>query len=116
MEIKLKDFNKYLQYKRYFVALIIITLIATFVLFSADNYNSPLNEIVILIISLMIGIISFTYYINTKKLYKTALIIILLFGLMFVFLSPMGSIAHEKSEFVHSEITSQGVLFHNSKK
>lgn len=111
MEIKLKDFNKYLQYKRYFVALIIITLIATFALFSADNYNSPLNEIVILIISLMIGIISFTYYINTKKLYKTALIIILLFGLMFVFLSPMGSIAHEKSEFVHSEITSQGVLF-----
>ncbi len=82
-----------------------------FCLFTQKNYASPFKEIIILIISLIIGIISITSYIKDNELYKTAIIIILLFGLMCLFLSPIGSVSDEVEHFTRSEITSEGVLF-----
>ena len=108
-ELKGYFLNK--EYRNYFLIFIIISILATFCLFTQKNYESPFKEIIILIISLIIGIISITSYIKDKEIYKTAIIIILLFGLMCVFLSPIGSVSDEAEHFTRSEITSQGVLF-----
>lgn len=97
--------------RNYFLIFIILTIFATLCLFTQDNYSSPLKEIIILFVTLIFGIISIASYINEKKIYKTAVIIILLFGLMCVFLSPIGSVSDEVEHFTRAEITSQGVLF-----
>ena len=41
----------------------------------------------------------------------TILCTVILFGLMCVFLSPIGSVSDEVEHFTRAEITSQGVLF-----
>lgn len=109
--MKMNGIDYYLNYKNYFIIFIIITLVGMYSLFLTKNYESPMNEIIILVISLIAGTLSIAYYINTKNIYKTAIIVILLFGLMFVFLSPVGTVPDEKSEMVISEMTSRGVLF-----
>ncbi len=107
----MKGIDYYLNYKNYFIIFIVITLVAMYSLFLAKNYESPMNEIIILVISLIAGTLSIAYYINTKSIYKTAIIIILLFGLMFMFLSPAGTVPDEKNEMVISEMITRGVLF-----
>ncbi|MBE6504800.1 MAG: DUF2142 domain-containing protein [Methanobrevibacter millerae] len=89
---------------------IIITLIATFSVFSIKNYLFPYKELLVLIYVIISGVISLLYYFKTKSIHRTAVIIILLFGIMFVFLSPINSISDEKEHLIRSEITSRGVL------
>ena len=99
------------EYRNYFLIFIILTIFAALCMFSQENYASPLKEIIILFITLVIGTVSIATYIKDKEIYKTAVIIILLFGLMCVFLSPIGSVSDEVEHFTRAEITSQGVLF-----
>lgn len=106
VEILVKKDNK-----NYFLIFTILTILCTILLFSEANYSSPMKELIILVITLIIGCISIASYIKDKKIHKTAIIIIILFGLMFVFLSPIGSVSDEVEHFTRAEITSQGVLF-----
>lgn len=92
------------------ISFIIITLIATFSVFSIKNYLFPLKELLVLIYVIISGVISLIYYFKTKSIHRTAIIIILLFGILFVFLSPINSISDEKEHFIRAEITSRGVL------
>jgi uncharacterized membrane protein len=107
---KLKGYLLNKDYRNYFLIFIVITILATFCMFTKNNYSSPFKEIIILIMTLVIGIVSITSYIKEKEIYKTAIIIILLFGLMCVFLSPIGSVSDEVEHFTRSEITSEGIL------
>ena len=99
------------DYKNYFLIFTVLTVLCTIFLFTKVNYSSPLKEIIILVITLIIGCISIASYIKDKEIYKTAIIIIILFGLMCVFLSPIGSVSDEVEHLTRAEITSQGVLF-----
>ena len=99
------------NYISYFLIFIVLTVLCTIALFNSTNYSSPIKEIIILVITLIIGCISIFSYIKDKKIHKTAVIIIILFGLMCVFLSPIGSVSDEVEHFTRAEITSQGVLF-----
>ncbi|SDA55903.1 DUF2142 domain-containing protein [Methanobrevibacter millerae] len=99
------------QNRNYFLAFIILTIFATLCLFTQDNYASPLKEIIILFVTLIFGIISIASYVKERKIHKTAVIIIILFGMMCVFLSPICSVSDELEHFTRSEITTQGVLF-----
>ena len=97
--------------RKFILIFIIVTVLATLCLFSQENYASPFKEILILIIILIFGTIAILSYIKDKKIHKTAVIIIILFGLMCVVLSPIGSVSDEVEHFTRSEITSQGILF-----
>lgn len=97
--------------RNYFLAFIILTVFASLCLFTQDNYTSPLKEIIILLVTLIFGTVSIASYIKERKIHKTAVIIIILFGLMCVFLSPIGSVSDEVEHFTRAEITTQGVLF-----
>ena len=103
--------EKLIENKNYFLIFIILTILCTVILFTKVNYSSPGKEIIILLITLIIGCISITSFIKDKEIHKTAVIIIILFGLMCVFLSPIGSVSDEVEHFTRAEITSQGVLF-----
>ena len=98
------------NYKNYFLIFIVLTLLALLCVFTQDNYASPFKELIVLLFTLIIGIISILSYIKDEEIYKTAVIIIILFGLMCVFLSPIGSVSDEVEHFTRAEITSQGVL------
>ena len=99
------------NYMSYFLIFTILTILCTIFLFNEANYSSPMKELIILVITLIIGCISIASYIKDKKIHKTAIIIIILFGLMCVFLSPIGSVSDEVEHLTRAEITSQGVLF-----
>lgn len=99
------------QNRNYFLAFIILTIFTALCLFTKDNYSSPLKEIIILFVALIFGIVSIASYVKERKIHKTAVIIIILFGLMCVFLSPIGSVSDEVEHFTRAEITTQGVLF-----
>lgn len=103
--------EKLIENKNYFLIFIILTILCTVILFTKVNYSSPGKEIIILLITLIIGCISIANFIKDKEIHKTAVIIIILFGLMCVFLSPIGSVSDEVEHFTRAEITSQGVLF-----
>ena len=65
-----------------------------------------------LILALVFGSFSIWYYFkNNEKLYKVAFIVILLFGLLFMFMSPLDGPSDEMEHIWRAEITSQGVLF-----
>lgn len=104
---KMNDFNN----MNYFLIYLILTVLCTVFLFNDVNYASPIKEIIILITTLAIGCISIYSHIKHKKIHRTAMIIIILFGLMCVFLSPIGSVSDEVEHFTRSEITSEGILF-----
>lgn len=60
---------------------------------------------------LAVGVISILYYrVNENNLHKVAFVIILLFGIAFVFLSPINDISDEAEHTVRSEILSTGDL------
>jgi uncharacterized membrane protein YfcA len=82
------------------ITFIIITLIATFAVFKMDNYQHPFKELLTLIYVITCGIISLIYYFKTKNLHRTAILIILLFGILFVFISPINAISDEQEHLI----------------
>lgn len=89
--------------------LLIIYLALIVVISLIFNVNSPIKGL-ILIFSLIIGFVSILYYSKNKKLHRTAFVIILLFGLMCVFLSPINSISDENEHLWRADLTSQGLF------
>lgn len=112
MEIKNSEFISKIntQQNLSIILFILITVIATFFVFTSENYLYPLKKLLIFGYVIVDGVISLIYYFKTKNLHKTAVIIILLFGILFVVISPINSISDEKEHLYRAEITSQGVL------
>lgn len=93
--------------------------LAFYILFSVlfIGYQSSIKNInlkgTILLFGLLIVIASFLIlYLYDKNLpiYKMAFILILIFGVLCVFLSPIVSISDESEHFARSEMTSRGVI------
>ena len=77
--------------------------------FKYENYIAPGFEIAMFIWVFIIGSVSLYYYTkNEDNLHKVALIIILLFGITCVFLTPFDDVSDEQEHFVRSEIVSTG--------
>ena len=98
--------------KKFILLYMIFIIVTCFTVFSLENYLHPKNEIIILLMVIIFGILLILFYNkNQKDLYKATLIVILIFGLLCVFLSPINSISDEKEHFIRSEITSNGDFF-----
>ncbi len=89
---------------------LILSLFSLYFTYRA-NFSNPKFEIFMFCILLIAGIFSIIYYTkNNKNLHKVALVLIVLFGVISLFLSPIYDISDESEHFVRSEIISTGEL------
>lgn len=103
-----------LSSKKYWIIYLIMILIFTLSRFEIVNYEHPKMEILIFVLLSLIGIFCISYFYghnNEKELYKTAFIIILIFGIICSFATPICFAPDEVEHFVRTEITSRGDLF-----
>lgn len=100
--------------KKYWFIYILVLLAFTLVRFEMENYLHPKMEIITFILLSLCGIFSISYYQghnNDNELFKTAFIIIFIFGIICSFITPICLAPDEVEHFVRSEMTSSGVLF-----
>ena len=95
---------------KYFILLYIIILSLFSISFlQIEDYLNPVFEISVFCLLILLGIISLIYYNRNKKnLYKVAFLIIIIFGIVSVFLTPITDVSDENEHFVRAEIVSQG--------
>lgn len=100
--------------KKYILTYLIgFILLATF-LFSCNTHNHPKAQIILSILTVIGGIICIRYSIKNKdELHKTAFLIIIIFGLLTVFASPLLVAPDEVEHFARSDLTSEGGLIPN---
>jgi uncharacterized membrane protein len=107
----LEAINFNLKSKKYILLYLVILSFFTITFFQYKNYSSPIFEIIILILVFIIGSLCLYYYTkNENNLHKVALIIILLFGIICVFLTPIDDVSDELEHSIRSEIVSTGQI------
>lgn len=91
--------------KKYILTYLIgFILLATF-LFSCNTHNHPKAQIILSILTVIGGIICIRYSIKNKDaLHKTAFLIIIIFGLLTVFASPLLVAPDEVEHFARSDL------------
>lgn len=100
--------------KKYSLIYVILLLILTLTRFGIQNYLHPKMEIFGFIVLSVLGIFCIAYYIGHRadeELYKTAFVILLVFGIVCSFILPICYGPDEVEHFVRSEMTSRGILF-----
>lgn len=111
---ELNDFKENLfKSKKYWIIFLVIIAFISLSLFGGKNYAHPKMEIIIIVLVSLLGIFTITYYQkhnSEKELYKTAFLIILLFGIICCLLIPICNGPDEVEHFVRSEMTSSGVI------
>lgn len=104
----------HLKNKKYFLIYLAIICIFTVNFLQYEDYSSPLFEIAMLIVVFIIGAFSLYYYTqNENNLHKVAFLIILLFGITCVFITPIDDVSDEQEHFIRSDIMSTGQLSTN---
>ena len=97
--------------KKYILIYLAIICIFSVCFLKPEDYLSPFFEIGILALIFIIGSSCIYYYTkNEDNLHKVAFLIILLFGITCVFLTPINDVSDEQEHFVRSEIVSTGQL------
>ena len=97
--------------KKYILLYLVIICIFSVTCLQYEDYLSPFFEIAILLLVFIIGAFCLCYYAqNENNLHKVAFIIILLFGITCVFLTPINDVSDEQEHFVRSEIVSTGQI------
>lgn len=97
--------------KKYWILYVVLVLLASFSMFGVDNYAHPKMEIGIILLSSILGVFCITYFHghnNDKELFKAAFIVILTFGIISSFMTPICLSPDEVEHFVRSEMTSRG--------
>lgn len=100
--------------KKYWIIYFSLILIFALSRFEIVNYQHPKMEIIAFILLTLMGIFCISYFKGhnkDKELYKTAFVIILIFGLICSFVTPICFAPDEVEHFVRTEITSRGDLF-----
>lgn len=99
--------------KKYWIIYLCLVLFFITTNFNLINYLNPFFELIVLTIVSFGGVFCIVYYFghnDDEELYKTAFIIILIFGILCSLLMPIGSAPDEYEHIVRAEITSQGSL------
>lgn len=102
---------KFLELKNYYIVYLLIIAIFTISFLQIEDYSSPGFEIIIFLLIFVLGAFSLYYYTkNENNLHKVAFLIILLFGITCVFLTPINDISDELEHCTRSEIVSTGQI------
>ena len=111
----LKKFKDgFLKSERYWIIYLILVVIVSLVAFNVINYKFPFKEIIGISIVAIFGIIAISFYSShdsNEELYKTAFVIIILFGLLCCFINPICNVSDETEHLARADLTSQGILF-----
>lgn len=97
--------------KKYWILFIAILIAFTLFKFQAINYAHPKMEIVALVVFSLFGVFAITYFQShndDKNIYKTAFVIILVFGLLSSFITPICYGPDDVEHFARAEMTSRG--------
>lgn len=100
--------------KKYWIIYLVLIVLISLINLTAQNYSDPQVEFGSILIISILGVFCISYFYqhnNEKELYKTAFIIILVFGIIFSFVTPMMSAPDEVEHFVRTDITSRGIIF-----
>ena len=116
--VQLDEFNNFkenfLVSKRYWLLYLIFITILGLSTVNKNNILHPKFEILIFLIVALLGIFCIVYYFmhnSDEELYKVALVIILIFGVICSLTVPILNHIDENEHFARAEITSQGVIF-----
>lgn len=102
------------EVKYYILLYIIILVLLNLHFLKYEDYLHPGLEITIFIILSILGIISILYYKeNRNKLHKVAFFVIVIFGILCLFTTPIDDVCDEQEHFTRSEIVSQGHILTN---
>ena len=97
--------------KKYILIYLAIMCFFALSFFKYEDYLSPLFETATFIFVFLLGSFSLYYYTkNEDNLHKVAFVIILLFGITCVFLTPINDVSDEQEHFIRSEIVSTGQI------
>ena len=111
----LSDFkHKSLQSKKFWLIYILLIIVGSISLINIENFAHPKMEIFILLLLSIVGICIITYYSHhdsDKELYKTAFVILLIFGLICTFIMPICEPSDSVEHLSRAEITSRGIIF-----
>lgn len=110
----LSDFKDCLvKSKKSILMYIIMIALVSFLLLGPNNYAHPKTELVVMGLIVILGIFSIVlhYKNGNEKLYVTAFVVILIFGLVCCLVTPIISVSDEGEHLMRAEITSRGVLF-----
>ena len=114
MNIKEKFFKYYTagrENRKYLLIYFVLVFILTLSIASLDNYLHPKFEIIVFLLTIFSGVFSILYYkLHDSELHKVAFVIIICFGLVCAFLTPIGLIPDEQEHLIRSEMTSNGVI------
>lgn len=98
--------------KKYWILFLLLIVFHCLIRFGFDNYAHPKLELVTLLLISIIGVLSIAYYkSDNKSLYKTAFVVILMFGIICSVITPICIIPDEIEHFARADITSSGDLF-----
>ena len=104
------DYKNLNNYKKSLIIFLISIIIINIFIFDGANFKSSFFILTVIYTSIC-GITSLYYYKRTKNIERTVFLIVILFGLLCVFLSPINSVSDEGEHFMRSEITSHGDFF-----
>lgn len=95
--------------KRYLLIYTVLLVFFSIYFLVPNHFENTSLAFGLFILLLFLGIISICYYNkNENNLHKWTLLIILLFGIVFVFLSPINDISDEVEHTVRADILSEG--------
>ena len=116
MNLRINDLdikNKIIKSKYIYIYLVLFIL-ASISMVSPDNYYHPKMEIITFCLLSFLGIVFISYYLHNNddnKLFITAFIVILVFGLITSMVVPIKCVSDEQEHFTRAEMTSRGILF-----
>ena len=114
MNIKEKFFKYYTagcENRKYLLIYFVLVFILTLSIASLDNYLHPKLEIIVFLLTIFSGVFSILYYkLHDSELHKVAFVIIICFGLVCAFITPIAMAPDEHEHFIRSEMTSNGVI------
>ena len=97
--------------KLYITIYTIIILSFSIFFFNFTDFSHTSFKIAMIILLIVIGAISLIFYkYNIEKMHKVAFVIILLFGITMVFLTPITDASDEIEHFIRSDIVSTGQI------
>ena len=99
--------------KKYWIIYLVFIAVIFLSMMGLNNYANPTMELVVFFLCAIFGIVIIAFYsynFNDKDLYKTAFLIIFLFGILFCFLNPICNVSDEIEHLARADVTSQGIL------
>lgn len=106
----LRDY--FIDYRKCMLIYLAFIFVFIFAMFTEENFAHPENEIILIVLVSILGLIAIYFsHKNKLELHKVALVLIIIFGLLMVFLTPPFSFTDEPAHFTRSELITEGSLY-----